>query len=185
MRISSSVAACLLLAACSGPTLYQPGPSSRQIDALYTYGAAERDLKLEVQGNGFPGQMSGAAFAMRVESGVQGPVFRAPTHPTLTPNDSARSGYRLVFLFNPSPLMMGQSLCDGHADQVAAVPGEVKAVAAFCVSGRAETEIAAQTQAAGPDDPAFGQMLNLMMQALFRPDEKTGSGNSHGRDVRL
>lgn len=163
------------LTACAGPTVIDQGPRERQIDSLYDYGAADRDLKLEVQGNGFPGRMSGADFARLVEAGVQGPLPRAQTHPLLNPGPTARENYRLVFLFNPAPTMMGQSLCDGRADQQRAVAGEVRLVAAFCVSGRAETEVAAWTPAAGPGDSDFQFLLNQTMLTLFRPDLREGS----------
>lgn len=164
--------ACLLLAACAGPSITGEGPQSRQITSLYGYGAAGRDLKLEVQGNGFPKQMSGAAFAKLVEAGVQGPLPRALTHPTLTPDASARDNYRLVFLFNPAPTMGGQDLCDNHADQEAPVPGELHLVAAFCVAGRAETEVTAWTPIRGPEDPALTELLHQVMLSLFRPDHR-------------
>jgi len=172
MRIPILLSACLLLSGCAGTSITEEGSQSTQISSLYGYGAAGRDLKLEVQGNGFPGQMSGAAFAKLVEAGVQGPLLRAPTHPTLTPDASARDNYRLVFLFNPSPVMGGQDLCDGHADQQAPIPGELHLVAAFCVAGRAETEATAWTPIHGTDDPALIQLLHQVMLALFRLDHR-------------
>lgn len=165
------------LSACSGPSITYQGPPELKIDSLYTYGAAGRDLKLEVQGNGFAGQISGTDFAKRVEAGVQGPLPRPATHPTLNPGPTAKDGYRLVLLFNPAATMTGQDLCNGRADQSQPVAGEVHLVGAFCVSGRAETEVTAWTPATGPQDVRFQDLLNQVMLTLFRPDPRE---NPHG-----
>jgi|GEM_PF-1425676 len=165
------------LSACSGPSITYQGPPELKIDSLYAYGASGRDLKLEVQGNGFAGQISGAEFAKRVEAGVQGPLPRAATHPTLNPGPTAKEGYRLVLLFNPASTMAGQDLCNGRADQGQPVAGEVHLVGAFCVSGRAETEVTAWTTATGPQDVRFQELLNQAMLTLFRPDPHE---NLHG-----
>ncbi|HVI50433.1 MAG TPA: hypothetical protein VM661_04415 [Candidatus Sulfotelmatobacter sp.] len=174
---ASAAAGLLLLGGCSGPLTYSPGSRSVQISALYGYGAADRDLKLEVQGNAFAGQMSGTDFAHKVEAALQSPIMRPATHLTLAPNDTAKSNYRVVFLFNPANVMGGQNLCDGRADQQPAPAGEVRAVAAFCVAGRAVTEITGRTQVVGPNDERFLQLMAIMKNELFREDERPNSNS--------
>lgn len=179
MRFVPYLAGLLLLSACAGPIITQEGPKSRHIDSLYGYGASARDLRLEVKGNAFAGLLDDQAFAKRVEAGLQGQLPRAPTHPTLTPDDSARDNYRLIFLFDPSPTISGQGLCDGKAERQEAVAGEVHILAAFCVAGRAETEAAGWSRVTGPGDADFARLLDLMMQVLFRPDEKESVYNRY------
>lgn len=179
VSVPSLLLASLALAGCAGPMTYGAGSQSTRISALYGYGAADRDLKLIVQGNAFPGQVSSADFGHQVEAALQSPINRAPTHLTQTPDDSAKDNYKVVFLFNPSELMGGQNLCDGRADQAQAAVGEVRALAAFCVAGRAVTEISGRTAVSGPKDERFAHLMSQMKEALFRADEKDSSHKSY------
>jgi hypothetical protein len=172
------------LAACTGPVLTQPGSPYTQIDSLYNYGAGARDLRLIVHGNPFP--MPADVFARVVETDVQLNLLRQPTHPTLTPGPTAKDNYALIFVFSPAVTLSGDDLCKGRADQMASPVSPsggtvtVRAIGAFCVSGRAETEIVGETQATGAGDVRFLDLMRQMMLALFRPDVHEGG---HGQGV--
>lgn len=174
----------LALSGCQGPMLSQAGSDTARIDSFYDYGAAGRDLQLVVYGNPFSPGMSDDAFASLIEDKIDHVnVARQQTHPQLVPDDSVRSGYTLVFGFQPEATVDGDRLC--HAQFAAGPAGSLgngvelwgeeagltmRAIAAFCVAGRAETEIVGQTQVVSPDDPRMNDLLNQMMQAVFRPD---------------
>ncbi|OIQ84514.1 hypothetical protein GALL_336550 [mine drainage metagenome] len=168
MRRILALAALCALAACSGPVTSEEGPTASGVDGYYGYGVAGRDLRLEVAGNAFAGQMSDAAFDQALAALLKTPPERQPGHITLTPGPSARSNYSLVFLFNPGPLIYGQELCAGQRTQQPPQAGRVKVVASFCVAGRAITEITGQTDATGLADDRFGALMEEMMGKLFR-----------------
>lgn len=190
MRLRSVVFAASLalgLMGCSSPMLTQPGSPSVKISSLYGYGAADRDLKLIVRGTPFS-DLTEEQFAKEVEIETQGVGMRTPTRLTLTPGPAAKPNYSVVFVFQPTVTLTGQNLCDGHFDQgpgsdgilggngfVSEQPGvTVRAIAAFCVSGRAETEIVGQTQAVNAADVRVLDLVRAMAQALFRPDLRDG-----------
>ena len=134
-----------------------------------------------MRGNPFP--MPADAFARAVEADVQVGLLRPPTHPTLTPGPTAKDNYELVFVFSPALTLRGDDLCHGRGDQAAdGGGGSVRALGAFCVAGRAETEIIGETQADGPADPHFMNLMRQMMLSLFRPDVRDG-GHRHGVDL--
>jgi hypothetical protein len=169
-----------LLAACSGPLTRELGSSSTKLNGLYDYGASGRDLRLSVRGTPFaPGE--GEDLAKAVEAASQVQVMRAPTHATLTPGASAQRGYELAFLFSPTLTQGGDELCQGRIEepQPAFVSPRVHVLAAFCVSGRAETEVAGEAEAMGPHDERFRNLVQQVVMALFRPDlPDTGDGNA-------
>ncbi len=194
MRRAVVIGCCLAaLTACGGPVISQPGSPMTKIDGFYEYGVAERDLKLVVDGTPFP-TLPQADFAKRVELWAAAPSMRQPTHPTLTPGETARSGYQMIFAFQPAVTQTGQGLCSGqiehgpgasnwlggngleHSGDAAAV--SVRAIAAFCVAGVARTEIVGQTDAISPDDPRLPELVGQMVQALFRPDIRDVSGRT-------
>lgn len=184
MRILPRVAGVALAvcgASCSGPFTTPQVQPFNKITSFYDYGASDRDLKLTVRGDPFA--MPEESFAKAVESGVQVPLPRPPTRPRLDPGPSARPGYELAFAFSPAPTLSGDSLCDMTArPSPVAIPsdgGRVRATGAFCVAGRALSQVDGWTQASSVSDQRFDQMLNQMMQSLFRPDiADTGDGRS-------
>jgi hypothetical protein len=178
-----ALAACAGLAACAaaGPTIYGESNPRTKIDAFYDDGAGDRDLKLVVFGDPFP--MPPDAFARTVEADLRGaPSMHQPTRPLLAPGESAKPIYRLVYVFNPASGMFGNAICrrglkaEANEDfppastPSAAMPGQVVAVAAFCVEYRAVSEVSGQTAATGPDDVRVYQLTREMMSQLFRPD---------------
>jgi hypothetical protein len=179
LTLASAIA--LALAACSGPLTRDTGSSFTKITGFYNYGASGRDLPLSVRGNPF-GQ-SDAGVAKSVEAASQVQVLRAPTHPTLTPGASARRGYELAFLFSPAPTQSGDDLCQGRIEDPGPAPkaGKIHVLGAFCVSGRAETEVVGDGEATGPDDEHFRALVQQVTLQLFRPDIPDSGDGTSGR----
>lgn len=178
--LSATVA--LALSACgSGTLLYDGGDPFQRIDSFYNYGAAGRDLRLIVAGNPFG--PADDAFKSAVEAAVQVPTMRAPTRPTLAPGASARANYALVFAFQPPPTLSAQTLCatiapgpggaaaPGPEPVLAPAPGRrIEALGAFCLSGRALTQISGRVDTVSVTDQGFRDLMARMMNGLFRPD---------------
>ena len=174
-RVPMTVAAAglVFLAGCAGPSVVQTSVDpTAQITSLYDYGAGGRDLRLVVQGNGFPGPSSGFVQAVEAAANVQ--TLRQPTHLTVVPGLTARPNFSVVLAFSAAPGIDGDALCRGGGDPVAP-SGRVTTAGAFCVSGRAWTEAVGETVADGPNDPQFTRLIHQMMLALFRPDLNTGN----------
>jgi hypothetical protein len=173
---TAAIAFCVGLAGCANtPSTFNPSDPHVKIDSFYSYGAGGRDLLLIVDGDPFP--VPDAVFAQKVESSLDSaPVPRQPTHPLLAPDDTANPRFWLIYVFNPPANLSGNDICQRGTSGATskgfapAQPGKVEAVAAFCVEGRALTEITGRTQADGPDDPRFREMTRLMMAAVFRSD---------------
>lgn len=181
-QMAMGVAATMLLAGCGTPSVVEawPNPQSN-IASIYDYGAGGRDLRLIVRGNPLP--MPDDAFNRMIETDVQGPLMRQPTHPTLTPGASAQPNYALIFDFSSSPRPTPDQICqypgNAPAGQVAS-GGDVHVVGAFCVSGRAYSGAMGR---AGADGAAqVSQLMPQMMMALFRPDLRDNPGGSGGGD---
>jgi len=189
------VAACSVLAACAADSTYAPSDPLVQIDSFYDDGAADRDIQLVVIGDPFP--LPDQQFNRALEADLQNtPLARPPTRPVLAPGSSAKPIYRLVYAFNPSPDMFGNTLCrlGSKAESVNDWParppggpsptGDVHATAAFCVEYRSLSEISGQTIASGPADPHFVQMARLMMGEVFRKDIHPHTGNPNGNAAK-
>ncbi|PKU25538.1 hypothetical protein [Telmatospirillum siberiense] len=166
------------LTACGGPLTRDVGNSFTKINGLYDYGASGRDLRLSVRGNPFT--VSDDTLSKAVEAASQVQVLRPRTHPTLTPDSSARRGYELAFLFSPAPTQSGDDLCKGRIEDSApgAVAPTVHVLGVFCVSGSAQTEVRGLAEATGPADPRLKNLVAQMIVQLFRPDLPDADGNS-------
>jgi len=184
-------AACVGLMSCAGPSTYSASDPVVQIDGFYDDGASDRDLKLVVFGDPFPGPQD--QFARTVEADLRdAPVGKSPTRLLLSPGPSAKPIYRLVYVFSPSPDMIGNAICEHQlkpeantdfppAASGAPVPGgEVFATAAFCVEYRAVSEISGQTPADGPGDVRLYNLTRQMAAEVFRPDIHPHTGNPLG-----
>lgn len=187
MRIATFLAILpvgVLLAACSGGLTGQASDDFVKITGFYNYGASGRDLPLKVAGNPF--EMPGDSFARAVEAAVQVQTNRPPTHATLAPGPSARKGYSLTFVFEPARTLQGDDICQGNFEQDPKPLLQhmrlrrMRMIGAFCLSGRALTEVSGEAALAGTDDPAFTDFLHHAVLALFRPDI-ADSGDSGGR----
>lgn len=87
-------------------------------------------------------------------------------------------------LFSPAPSQGGDDLCRGRVESPGSrrETGSIHLLAAFCVSGNAQTEIVGEVEAAGPDDPRFKELIGQVIVRLFRPDlPDTGDGGGPGR----
>ncbi len=180
-RYLASVIAVGALAACSGPLTRDVGSPFNKIDGLYGYGASGRDLRLSVRGNPFA--LPDDSFDKTVETASQVQVLRAPTHPTLTPDASARHGYELAFLFSPAATQDGEDLCQGRIEEPRPTSGRstVHVLAAFCVAGLAKTEVTGEAEATGPNDERFQGLIQQVVMQLFRPDLPDSGDGGTGR----
>lgn len=160
--------ALILVAGCSGITA-GPGDDFVQITAFYNYAASDRDLALSVVGNPFG--LPDDGFRHAVETAVQVQTTRPPTHATLAPGPSARKGYSLAFVFDPVPTLRGDDICQGRYEAGGRAGSHpLRMVGAFCMSGRALTEVSGEASLSGPDDPAFREFMHGAVLAIFRPD---------------
>lgn len=171
------LAACLALAGCAGGL----GLDSGRIDYVrvdggyhqsdFVYGASGRDLTTDVLGNPFP-NISQAEFGQAVTDAMQDAHFGPRTHFTTTPDDSARPVYRVRMLWNGATSTNGQHLCDGTPVQGggAEAADEIRLIAAFCRSDRAQTYVVASIDDVNsPDDPRFRTFLRHVTTRLFPP----------------
>jgi hypothetical protein len=166
------VAVCAVLAACSGERTFEPSDPRMKIDGYYNDGAADRDIKLKVIGTAFGADPR--AFRQTLEKELQSAAVlgRAPTRPLLHPGPTAKPLYRLAYAFNQPNDIYGNALCqvEETPTSVSTPANVVNATAAFCVGGRAEAYISGQTEANGPNDIRFRQLVRQMMDNVFRPD---------------
>ncbi|HLN23808.1 MAG TPA: hypothetical protein VK558_07465, partial [Patescibacteria group bacterium] len=99
----------------------------------------------------------------------------------LTPHD-ARPGYQLVMVFQGAPTVDGSQACAGAPGGSVQPGGATVVVAAFCVSGRAVSEVTGRVVAGSPEDPRFQALMREVASEVFRPDEFQGGDggvNSH------
>lgn len=172
------VTAATLLAGCSGPRVAPNTERDTYLAELYQYGAGGRDLALEVRGNPFTPADKPALDAV-VEKALAGiGMLQPPTRPRLSPGPEARSNYRMVVQFMRGATLDGQDLCNNaKAPPMSQGQGEVTAVMAFCVSGRAASQSVGWYAPSGIDDPGLAELLKRLEVELFRPDDTVqGSG---------
>ncbi len=177
---SVSLAALLMLAACA------PGNvrlSHLHIDGVYSasefaYAGAGRDLRVDVAGNPFGGDR--AAFERAVTDAMQGRHWGPLANFTTTPGPDAREAYRVVMLFEPPRSFNGARLCDiapselrSESDQ-----GSLSLFGAFCRGDKTMTRVMGRISgAAGPDDPAFRELVGQVTTGLFPPERSRQRGN--------
>lgn len=167
-RLASTIAATLLLTACSGATVLHEDRLTSGIESWYSYGAASRDLQLVVVGGPFA--MPGDEFQRMVERAVQVQTLLAPTRPRLSPSADARPPFRLVVGFVPAS---GTALCAGQAGAGGPQSDAIPLHIAFCRAETVIAEVAGQMGAvAGPQDPGFQNSIAAAMAVLFKPDVK-------------
>lgn len=175
MRGANVILVSLLAAACT------PGGAiltHQYINPLYgagqfAYAGAGRDLRVDVVGNPFDGDP--AAFGRAVTDAMQGRHFGPATHFTTTPGGDARSAYRVVMLFDPPLSLNPMRLCDDPPSTLPTQAGQGRlfVFAAFCRGSKALTSVKGGIAgAAGPDDPAFRDLVGRVTHALFPPDRR-------------
>lgn len=174
MRLSHSLfTAVFAIAACAagGVRLTQQEITPTYSPGEFAYVGAGRDLRVVVVGNPFGADR--AAFETAVTGAMQGRHWGQRTNFTTTPGPSARARYRVVLLFNPPRSLNGARLCH---DDPSILPSQTTAdgivlFAAFCRGKRSRTEIKGYVSgAAGPDDPAFRELVGQVTNGLFPPN---------------
>ncbi|MCK5274808.1 MAG: hypothetical protein KAR37_09195 [Alphaproteobacteria bacterium] len=167
------LAAALVVAACAagGVRLTQQEIAPTYSPGEFAYAGAGRDMRVVVVGNPFGGDR--AAFESAVTDAMQGRHWGQRTNFTTTPGPSAYARYRVVLLFDPPRSLNGARLC---REDPSALPSEstgegIVLFAAFCRGKRTRTEIKGLIlSAAGPDDPAFRELVGQVTNGLFPPD---------------
>ncbi|MDP6403813.1 MAG: hypothetical protein QF797_01260 [Alphaproteobacteria bacterium] len=150
-----------------------------QIDPYYT-----PDLVRGIAANGeFPTQVRGSPFADHPD--VADKVLARLRMPGMFPQARfvpARSTrqHRVVLVFGPASLgLRGKEAC-GKLDgmKLAPDPDQLDIVAAFCVADQVLTQIRVQGAAVpGPDDPAFGRVLDQTIVSLLPSNEVDRTGD--------
>jgi len=137
--------------------------------------AAGRDMRVVIVGNPFGGDT--AAFETAVTGAMQGRHWGQRTNFTTSPGASAHARYRVVLLFDPPRALNGSKLC---REAPSALQSETKGeetvlFAAFCRGKRSRTQIKGQiSRVAGPNDPAFRELVGQVTNGLFPPDRGVG-----------
>ena len=91
------------------------------------------------------------------------------TNFTTSPNESARSAYRIIMLINGSTTS-AYRICQYYPDRPfgpGSTRGEVKVVATYCRGESPLTQAIGKVDAAGPDDPEFRQFIRQMVANLL------------------
>jgi hypothetical protein len=143
------------------------------------YAGDDRDFWTVVLGNPFgaPQQVVDGA----VTDAMSDTRWGKRTHFTTTPDDSARTSYRIIMLINGNTAT-GQRICGYHPDQPLG-PGDhgskVHVVATFCRGAYALTQAVGSVDAAGVDDPEFRRFIRQLMANLLpmeNPNRPRGDG---------
>ena len=149
-----------------------------EVDPYYT-----PDLVRGIAAYGeFPTEVRGSPFAAHAE--VADKVLARLRMPGMFPQARfvpARSTrqHRVVVVFSPTlPGLRGQEACrDLGGMKLATGAEQIDIVAAFCVGDQVLTQIRVQGAAVpGPEDPAFGRVLDQTMISLlpFNDTDRTG-----------
>jgi hypothetical protein len=174
LRIGTIMAAVLGITACSSDVrLTQQEISPSYKSGEFAYAGADRDMKVVVVGNPFGGDQE--AFGRAVTGYMQGNHWGPRTNFTTAPGASARNIYRVIMLFDPPKTLVGMRLC---RETASALPTErtgqkIVVFAAFCRGNETMTEIKGRIrEATGSEDPAFGDLIAQVTNALFPPDRR-------------
>jgi len=132
------------------------------------YAGDDRDFWTVVLGNPFgaPQQVVDGA----VTDAMSDTRWGKRTHFTTTPDDSARTSYRIIMLINGNTAT-GDRIC-GYHDQPLG-PGDhgskVHVVATYCRGAHALTQAVGSVDAGGVDDPQFRKFIRQLMINLLPP----------------
>lgn len=167
-----------VLAGCGLSRVVSSERSSAYTPMAALYAFNDRDAKVEIFGNPFGGDP--AALADAVTAAMRGRSMGLNTRFTTTPNDTARPGYRLAFVFNPV----------GHGPQgrvcrqplaveppQAGPPYKLYVEAAFCDGDGDFTAARGWLDAAtGLSDPNMRHLIGDLTHTLFPPAERDSCG---------
>lgn len=180
----------LIVLALAAPALAGCGLSrvvSSERSSAYTpmaalYAFSDRDAKVDIIGNPFGGAGGGDAVALAnaVTAAMRGRAMGLNTRFTTTPNDTARPGYRLAFVFNP----VGHGAQGRVCRQPLAVeppqagpPYKLYVEAAFCDGDGDFTAARGWLDAAtGLSDPNLRHLIGDLTSSLFPPPESDSCG---------
>lgn len=169
-----------LVGACAGqPRLYHEQITPNYTVSQYNYAAGRRDFLTVVRGDPFGMGEAGFQDAV-IEVLNRNQPRPQPTRFTATPDESARTEYRTVLLFDPPSVMTSHAICRAAQDQAPAAAGEpqdqndrVRVAAAFCWGGGALTSITGEVaDVDSVDDPAFETLISQLVYRLFPLDER-------------
>lgn len=176
-RLALSVALAGTLAACGGSLINYSYVSDNYQPYELSYAAGRGGMLTEVVGNPFAADK--AALDRSVTRNLEESHF-GPELPFFTEApEGFRSSYRVVVLFNPAPHANGAKLCRDAERPQGEWGQAVGVLASFCSSdSRITTASGSLAGAAGPEDPAFQQLMRQVALNLFPPR----SNNQNDRD---
>lgn len=180
----------LVLLALATPALAGCGLSrvvSSERSSAYTpmaalYAFNDRDAKVEVFGNPFGGAKGDAAAALAnaVTAAMPGRAMGLNTRFTTTPNETARTNYRIAFAFNPVGYGPQGRVCRQPLPvepPQAGPPYKLYVEAAFCDGDGDFTAARGWLDAAtGLDDPNLRHLIGDLTHTLFPPAESDSCG---------
>ncbi len=168
----AAVLATAALAIAAGPAAAASVINYADINSPYSqsevrYAADGRDLAVVVKGNPFPsGKISGDEAARAVVEAMKGRPGWFVARYTLTPGDSARSLYKVVWLFGVPANTSVYGAC--RKDAEAATGTGSMTMAVFCRGEKALSYVAGTMDPpASPADPAFRRFIGDATRSLF------------------
>lgn len=177
----------MMLLAATAPVLAGCGLSrvvGSEIASAYTpmevvYAFNDRDGLVQVFGDPFGAGKE--ALEKRTVDSAQHRAMGVNVNFTARPNDSARSEYRIAFLFNPAAHGPGGRVCRTPTPAVeppqSGPPYRLYVEAAFCRGGGDYTTARGWLdEATGLDDPRVAQLIGDLTSTLFPPGERDSCG---------
>jgi hypothetical protein len=146
------------------------------VPAMFTWGAIAGQFKVVVVGNPFA--VEGDVFQQALTDAMQGHQNGPATRFTTKPDDSARSSYRFVMLFNAPRSMDSDALCEENKlPPPGTESGRTKVIAAFCIGSQLQSEVTASIPtASSPSAPSFRRMIANVTRALVPSDDPFDDG---------
>lgn len=167
-----AVASAILALLAAAPAMAASVISYADINSPYSqtevsYAADGRDLAVVVKGNPFSaGAVADAEAARAVVAAMKGQPGWLVTRYTLTPGDSARSLYKIVWLFGVPAKTSIYGACRKNAEPATGKGEAVMAV--FCRGEKALSHIAGRFDpVASPADPTFRQFVRDATRSLL------------------
>lgn len=165
-KLAAAGLAALALAGCDGSRVVADEPDSAYNFGELTYAAADRDLRVVVQGNPFAADPAELARTVTTTMGKR--VHGIRTNPTTEPDSSARPDYRVVIVFEPVQPTLNAKLCAMGPIPTRALGETLTVQAAFCREGRVLTSATGWLpEPQGPNDPRLRHLVGDITSALF------------------
>ncbi|WP_448204762.1 hypothetical protein [Azospirillum sp. sgz302134] len=175
---AAALALCAAAAACSNERVVADQPIPAYTASEVAYAAADRDLRVVIQGNPFG--MDAQSFGQLVTDNMQNRVIGVRTNFTTTPNATARPDYRVVLAFNPAQTTLNSYLCSGQPIATLPPGGPIVVQGAFCRGGGPLSSATGWLdRPQGPADPDFKALISDMTFALF-PARRADAGCAGG-----